>query len=431
MCGWTRHYILVLFWPLQTIESNQAIEMKVSFLTCWVLFLSVGLQGAFGQEETTTATSSDSSSASTTTEDKPKPPPVDEEEDNFDPNNRDWGSYYDPQNIFCGKYDCYKILGFDYESFGKNHPDTRKITKCFRKLSRAWHPDKSKHRDAKERFVKINRAYEVLTNEKTRKEYDALRYDQEAYFQKYGTSVLFSYAPKSDVTFVIILILIIANVISWYSQKHKWHLVADRLVKAAVEDWSPAQGGSAESKHLREEALIIFKEQEEQAKAMNGTMEETSAVPKNSRKKGTKKVSSKDKKKVEMIGLEPIVKEMVYAMDDFGGGFHKPTWKDLMIVSLVRFPYDLTLGLAWNANYMLRRMKGKDLSDEERQVLTKRAVGPVVWDTASEEEHKDMVERELWISANMAEWEEEQEVKKLSKAEQKEYYKLKKKGKIE
>ena len=65
----------------------------------------------------------------------------------------DWGTYYDPKNIFCGKYDCYRILGFDYESYGKEKPDTKLITKRYRALSREWHPDKSKHKDAKERFV--------------------------------------------------------------------------------------------------------------------------------------------------------------------------------------------------------------------------------------------------------------------------------------
>ena len=198
-----------------------------------------------------------------------------------------------------------------------------------------------------------------------------------------------------------------------------------------MEDWSPAQGGSEESKHLREEALKMFKEQEEQAKAMNGSFDESTA-PKKSKKKGAKKViSSKDKKKVEQIGLEPIVREMVYEMDDFGGGFHKPTWRDLLIVTLARMPYDVTVGLWWNGNYMIRRMQGKELSEEEREVLTKRAVGPVVWDTASEEVQRDMVDRELWVSANMAEWEEEQEVKRMSKADQKEYNRMKKKGKLE
>lgn len=67
---------------------------------------------------------------------------------------KDWGSYYDPKNEFCGKYDCYKILGFDYESFGKEHPSKKEITQRYRTLSRLWHPDKNKKRaDAKERFV--------------------------------------------------------------------------------------------------------------------------------------------------------------------------------------------------------------------------------------------------------------------------------------
>ena len=65
----------------------------------------------------------------------------------------DWGTYHDTQNIFCGKFDCYRILGFDYEEFGKDIPDTKVITKRYRSLSREWHPDKSKHKDAKERFV--------------------------------------------------------------------------------------------------------------------------------------------------------------------------------------------------------------------------------------------------------------------------------------
>lgn len=76
------------------------------------------------------------------------------EEDTFNAKEHtDWGSYYDPQNIFCGKYDCYSILGFNYEEFGSIRPSTKEITKRYRSLSRAWHPDKSKHKDAKERFV--------------------------------------------------------------------------------------------------------------------------------------------------------------------------------------------------------------------------------------------------------------------------------------
>lgn len=83
-----------------------------------------------------------------------QPETKDPESSTFDVKSHvDWGSYYDPQNIFCGKYDCYRILGFDYDSFGTNIPDSKIITKRYRNLSREWHPDKSKHKNAKELFV--------------------------------------------------------------------------------------------------------------------------------------------------------------------------------------------------------------------------------------------------------------------------------------
>jgi hypothetical protein len=96
-----------------------------------------------GQQQQESTAGTDGAGTPTTT----TPP------DTFDLNNEDWGTYYDPQNIFCGDFDCYKILGFDYESFGKKIPDTKVITKRYRALSREWHPDKSKHKHAKERFV--------------------------------------------------------------------------------------------------------------------------------------------------------------------------------------------------------------------------------------------------------------------------------------
>lgn len=93
-----------------------------------------------------------SEEATTTTTEEPKKPEA--PEDKFDAEGHtDWGTYYDPQNIFCGKFDCYKILGFDYGEWSTNRPSTKQITKRYRALSRAWHPDKSKRRDAKDRFV--------------------------------------------------------------------------------------------------------------------------------------------------------------------------------------------------------------------------------------------------------------------------------------
>merc|ERR1719445_908985 len=115
----------------------------------------------------------------------------------------DWGSFYDPKNIFCGEYDCYKILGFDYTTFHLKKPNNKEITKSYRKLSRRWHPDKNKEKGAKERFVKITRAYEVLTNKEKQEEYDYFRDRPDEYFYKYGSSVLWKYAPQSNTWLVV------------------------------------------------------------------------------------------------------------------------------------------------------------------------------------------------------------------------------------
>jgi len=356
----------------------------------------------------------------------PKPP-----EDDFDVANEDWGTYYDPQNVFCGEFDCYKILGFDYESYGRVKPDKKTITKRYRRLGREWHPDKSKHKNAKERFVKIARAYEVLTNQEVRAEYDKMRYDQEAYFQKYGTSVLWSYAPQSDVTLVLLALFVLGNVASWYMQKHRWQMVATRLTKAAVEDWSPSMGGSNESKQLREQALEILAKREESTEVSETPA--TSSPSKASKKgsKGKQKVSMKEKKQKEQVLLEPIVVELVNEMKDFGGGFHQPTWEDLLIVGLVKLPFRLAAGTWWQLKYTLRRLQKLDLSEEEKEILTERAVGPVSWDVASDEDRVEMIKRELWIKENLLDWKEEQEIKSLSAADQKYYMKMKKKGKVE
>lgn len=389
----------------------------LSVLFAW-LFLAISFSGAFAQDAST-----DSNPKSA--EDSKAKKPSDEEGDNFDVTNEDWGTYYDPQNVFCGKYDCYKILGFDYESWGKEKPTTKLITKRYRRLSREWHPDKSKHKNAKEKFVKIARAYEVLTDVLKRAEYDKLRYDQAAYFQKYGSSVLWSYAPKSNAMFVIILLFGLGNVASWYIQAQRWNMVANRLIKAAVEDWTPSQGGSSESKQLRQEALDIL----EKRGAANGSDESNGKAGKKGSKAG--KATSKEKKQKEQEEILPIVKNLVNEIEDFGGGFHKPTYNDLLAVYLAKAPLQIANALIWQSKFWIRRMQKKELNDEEKGVLTQRVVGPVTWDVSSDEERAKMIKRELWKKSNLAEWREEQEIKKLSPAEQKYISKMKKRGKLE
>jgi DnaJ-class molecular chaperone len=42
----------------------------------------------------------------------------------------------------------------------------------FRQLAKEYHPDKSKDEKSAEKFAEINKAYEVLSDEEVRKDYD-------------------------------------------------------------------------------------------------------------------------------------------------------------------------------------------------------------------------------------------------------------------
>ena len=60
--------------------------------------------------------------------------------------------------------DYYKVLGIDKKA------STEEIKKAFRKLAHKYHPDKSGGDEAK--FKEVNEAYQVLSNDKKRSEYD-------------------------------------------------------------------------------------------------------------------------------------------------------------------------------------------------------------------------------------------------------------------
>ncbi|KAG0453532.1 hypothetical protein HPP92_024836 [Vanilla planifolia] len=62
--------------------------------------------------------------------------------------------------------DPYKVLGVD------KNANQREIQKAFHKLSLKYHPDKNKNKGAQEKFAEINNAYEILSDEEKRKNYD-------------------------------------------------------------------------------------------------------------------------------------------------------------------------------------------------------------------------------------------------------------------
>lgn len=67
-------------------------------------------------------------------------------------------------------FDPYRILGVSRRASQAD------IKKAYKKLVRKWHPDKNKHPHAEDRFIEISKAYEILSHEEKRSEYDAYGY---------------------------------------------------------------------------------------------------------------------------------------------------------------------------------------------------------------------------------------------------------------
>ncbi|XP_028780156.1 uncharacterized protein LOC114736481 [Neltuma alba] len=85
-----------------------------------------------------------------------------------------------------GEQNHYVVLGLDQTATAAD------IKRAYRLLARKYHPDVSKDSQAAELFKSIRQAYEVLSNEVTRNEYDrSLKIGQQPYRKKWSYSTEF------------------------------------------------------------------------------------------------------------------------------------------------------------------------------------------------------------------------------------------------
>jgi hypothetical protein len=120
------------------------------------------------------------------------------------------------------------------------------------------------------------------------------------------------------------------------------------------------------------------------------------------------------------------------------GGYAKPIVKDLLIAKVGLFPVAVAkffyFYLRW---FVVFTIQGKPYGPEEREYLTKKAMGmrEIDWHRVPENNKVELIARELWISENMKKFREEQKEQaqgddREQSAAYKRYLRWKKKKKV-
>jgi len=69
-------------------------------------------------------------------------------------------------------YELYTILGIN------NTASLKEIRTAYRRNAKKYHPDKNNNKGANKQFLNISKAYEILSNNDTKKKYDNEQYNQ-------------------------------------------------------------------------------------------------------------------------------------------------------------------------------------------------------------------------------------------------------------
>lgn len=277
-----------------------------------------------------------------------------------------YGEIHDPMNIFCGSINCYDILNVQSNSSSKD------IKKAYRKLSLSHHPDKNKEENATEVFRLISKAYEVLDKNESRALFDYYLAHPYDYFKVSGKHYYRS-IPKSDVTIVLLVVILIITAFLYVVQYEKWKRITKYIKNAAENNLNPKQGGTKQTQEIYLRAVELYSNHMKEAKA-NGI-------------KYTEKVKMiKDPLFVNFI-------DQVIAEVKIEGGYRKPVLTDLFAYQLAIFPFTF---FQWARKYHRRYISEEPLSEQDKEEMTREAVGAAVWASLTPKQQQDKVAAELW-----------------------------------
>lgn len=302
------------------------------------------------------------------------------------------GNMWDPFDVFCGSRECYTMLGVERSA------NSTTISKAYRKLSRAVHPDKVRgdpaaKENATAQFRLLAKANEVLQGNESRPNYDYYLDNGPRSYYKVTGKHMWKALPKTPVWFVLLAALGLA---SWFvhviqDQKHER---AKKMLRIQIsQGWSKLDGGTEITINLSNKAK---KEYESQLRESKDPAAKVRLKLLLSGGQGRSKMS-------EDAGFLKIVDEHISNISEWGD-YYKPKREHLLIVRAFKLPMALQ---AWAVKYHRRHISKAPLPYEEREEMCQAMVGWKVWEDLSAGEKKEAVEKEVWRSQAYDQWQEE------------------------
>ncbi|KAK9817925.1 hypothetical protein WJX72_004406 [[Myrmecia] bisecta] len=283
-------------------------------------------------------------------------------------------------SFYCGDDDCYDVLGV------KQSATAVEIKKVYRQLSLKWHPDKNPSAEAKAQFQRIAQAYEILTDERKRRNYDyALAHpDQYVYnrYKYYNAHV--REQLQTSVWLVVVGTVLVISVVQYLAKRSSYES-AMRFVR------------STPRYQNRLKQLL-----EERQAAEGGP---TAASSGKLRRRGSAKSLRKAAK-----GSTADLSELEAEADAevaLHGGYTRPSPWNTLGGHMIRVPkYLYKWGRfwgQWHYNFSYQRLP---YDMEAREYLTRVALGMSegMWEALPGEKQGELLAKKLWIPDNQAEY---------------------------
>lgn len=298
-----------------------------------------------------------------------------------------FASDYLLDGIYCGKENCYDVLGVTRETSKSD------IGRAYRQLAKKYHPDlhrgQKDKKEAEENFKRIATAYEILRDDEERSDYDYMLDNPQAYYAHYYRYYRRRLAPKVDVRIVLAVTITIISIIQYYSGWSKY----DTAIKYFMT-----------IPKYRNRALEIAKVETKELQS----------------RKGPKKSKAELKEEQDRI-IRRVIEENM----DIKGAYAKPEIVDILWIQLIILPYTVAYYIYWYLRWFWKFTILKQPYGTEEKLYIIRKYMKLGWhqfNALGDEEKQEYLDEELWIKENFIVWKKlKDEETKKSLAENNKY----------